>query len=77
MSKATTTRKVDYFHLPRPLWRKLKKCLPKAEEQDEARWQAESLRAGRRQRYLVRALDRLPVEGSSSRLVWSVLERHP
>ncbi len=29
MSKATTTRKVDYFHLPRPLWRKLKKCLPK------------------------------------------------
>jgi putative transposase len=29
MSKATTTRKVDDFRLPRPLWRKLKKCLPK------------------------------------------------
>lgn len=29
MNKATTTRKVDYFRLPRPLWRKLKKCLPK------------------------------------------------
>jgi transposase len=30
MSKATTTtRKVDYFRIPRPLWRKLKKCLPK------------------------------------------------
>ena len=31
LSKATTTtrRKVDYFHLPRPLWRKIKKCLPK------------------------------------------------
>ena len=29
MSKATTTRKVDYFRLPRPLWRKVKKCLPK------------------------------------------------
>ena len=29
MREATTTRKVDYFHLPRPLWRKLKKCLPK------------------------------------------------
>lgn len=28
VSKATTTRKVDYFRLPRPLWRKLKKCLP-------------------------------------------------
>jgi putative transposase len=29
MREATTTRRVDYFHLPRPLWRKLKKCLPK------------------------------------------------
>jgi putative transposase len=29
MSKATTTRKVDYFRLPRPLWRKIKKLLPK------------------------------------------------
>jgi hypothetical protein len=29
MREATTTRSVDYFNLPRPLWRKLKKCLPK------------------------------------------------
>ena len=29
MSKATTTSKVDYFRIPRPLWRKLKKHLPK------------------------------------------------
>jgi putative transposase len=29
MREATTQSKVDYFHLPRPLWRKLKKCLPK------------------------------------------------
>ena len=29
MSKATTSRKVDYFRLPRPLWRKIKKHLPK------------------------------------------------
>jgi putative transposase len=29
MKEATTTRGVDYFHLPRPLWRKLNKCLPK------------------------------------------------
>src|SRR5918994_7595052 len=28
MSRATTTSKVDYFRLPRPLWRKLKKHLP-------------------------------------------------
>ena len=29
MREATTTSKVDYFRLPRPLWRKLKKHLPK------------------------------------------------
>jgi putative transposase len=29
MREATTTKGVDYFNLPRPLWRKLKKCLPK------------------------------------------------
>jgi putative transposase len=29
MGEATTTPKMDYFRLPRPLWRKLKKCLPK------------------------------------------------
>jgi putative transposase len=29
MKEATTTRKMDYFRLPRPLWRKLKKYLPK------------------------------------------------
>jgi putative transposase len=29
MSEATTQRKMDYFRLPRPLWRKLKKYLPK------------------------------------------------
>jgi hypothetical protein len=29
MREATTTSSVDYFNLPRPLWRKLKKCLPR------------------------------------------------
>ena len=29
MCKTTTSRKVDYFRLPRPLWRKLKKHLPR------------------------------------------------
>jgi transposase len=29
MSKTTTSSKVDYFRLPRPLWRKLKKHLPR------------------------------------------------
>ena len=29
MREATTTTKADYFCLLRPLWRKLKKCLPK------------------------------------------------
>ena len=29
MTEATTTPKMDYFRMPRPLWRKLKKYLPK------------------------------------------------
>lgn len=29
MSKATTARKVNYFRLPRPLWRNIKRRLPK------------------------------------------------
>jgi hypothetical protein len=38
MSKATTTTtKVDYFPLPRPLWRKLKKCLPKKKKRKKTR----------------------------------------
>src|SRR5215208_3427331 len=32
MREATTTTKADYFCLPRPLWRKLKKCLPKTRQ---------------------------------------------
>ncbi len=33
MNKATTTtRKLNYFRLPRPLWRKLNKYLPKKRE---------------------------------------------
>lgn len=47
------------------------------EKEDEARWQAQGLRPGRRQRYLVCALDRLPVEGGSSGLVWGLLQRYP
>jgi putative transposase len=37
MREATTTRKVDYFRLPRPLWRKLKKCLPKKRKKSKKR----------------------------------------
>jgi len=51
MSKATTTRKVDYFRLPRPLWRKVKKCLPR-----KKRWKTR--RGGR-----PRASDRAVVNG--------------
>ena len=29
MSKSGKPKAVDYFHLHRPLWRQLKKCLPK------------------------------------------------
>jgi putative transposase len=37
MSKATTTSKVNYFRLPRPLWRKLKKHLPKKRNNNSKR----------------------------------------
>ncbi len=58
MSKATTTRrKVDYFRLPRPLWRKLKKCLPKKKSKQSSR------RGGR-----PRACDRAAING-----IWYVL----
>jgi putative transposase len=59
MSKATTTtRKVDYFRLPRPLWRKLKKCLPKKTKNKRS-----SRRGGR-----PRASDRAVING-----IWYVL----
>lgn len=35
MSEATTQRKMDYFRLPRPLWRKLKKYLPKQNQKKQ------------------------------------------
>lgn len=59
MSKATTTtRKVDYFRLPRPLCRKLKKCLPKQHKSKKS-----SSRGGR-----PRASDRAAIDG-----IWYVL----
>jgi hypothetical protein len=68
MREATTTRRVDYFNLLRPLWRKPKKCLPKKERKMSTK--------GGRPRACDRAvinaqigtcsLDRMPVEGSPS-----------
>ena len=64
MGKATTTRKVDYFRLPRPLWRKVKKCLAQEkEEEDEASAAGKGFRAACRQRHQARALKWLTVEG--------------
>jgi putative transposase len=37
MREATTTSKVDYFRLPRPLWRKLKKHLPRKKRNNSKR----------------------------------------
>ena len=45
------------------------------EEEQEAGRQAEGVRQSRRQRYLVRALERLPMEGRSSGVVWGLLQR--
>ena len=53
----TTKKSVDYFRLPRPLWRKLKKCLPKKKRKKA------SSRGGR-----PRASDRAVING-----IWYVL----
>src|SRR5215208_6777916 len=37
MREATTQSKVNYFRLPRPLWRKLKKHLPKRRNKSNKR----------------------------------------
>lgn len=37
MAEATTAPKVDYFRMPRPLWRKLKKYLPKRRRRKSAK----------------------------------------
>ena len=37
MGEATTTPKMDYFRMPRPLWRKLKKYLPKPRKRVSAK----------------------------------------
>jgi putative transposase len=59
MSKATTTqKKVDYFQLPRPLWRKLKKSLP-----NNKKTSTQASRGGR-----PRASDRVVING-----IWYVL----
>ena len=60
MSKATASRKVDYFRLP-PLCGERSRSAAQ-EEGIEAGRQAEGVRQGCRQRHLVRAVDRMPVE---------------
>lgn len=47
------------------------------EEQHQAGRKAEGLRQSRRQRYVVRALDGLPMEGHSSGVVWGFRKRRP
>jgi putative transposase len=54
----TTNKSVDYFRLPRPLWRKLKKCLPKKKKRKKS-----GRRGGR-----PRVSDRAVVNG-----IWYVL----
>jgi hypothetical protein len=78
MREATTTRNVDYFNLPRPLWRKLKKCLPKKNRKSAKGGRPRaSDRALINAQIGVRALDGMEVEGPPSRLVWGFLKRGP
>lgn len=46
--REATTRRVDYFRLPRPLWRKLKKYLPKRSRQRKKRTRGGRPRASER-----------------------------
>ena len=79
MSEATTQSKVDYFNLPRPLWRKLKKHLPKKRNN--------SKKQGGRPRVSDRAsanamcgtcsVDGMPMEGCAPRVVRSLLQCYP
>ena len=68
MREAATTRSVDYFNRPRPLWRKLKKCLPK----NNRKMSTKGGRPRACDRAVINAqigtcsLDRMPVEGSPS-----------
>jgi hypothetical protein len=79
MREATITRGVDYFNLPGPLWRKLKKCLPK----NNRKMTTKGGRPRASDRAVINAqigtcsLDRMEVEGSPSRLVWGLLKRGP
>jgi hypothetical protein len=79
MKEATIAGRVDYFNLPRPLWRKLKKCLPK----NNRKMTTKGGRPRASDRAVINAqigtcsLDRMEVEGSPSRLVWGLLKRGP
>jgi hypothetical protein len=55
----TTNKSVDHFRLPRPLWRKLKKCLP-------GKRKKASKRGGR-----PRASDRAAINGIWYVLLWT------
>ena len=66
MREATTTRRVDYFNLPRPLWRKLNKCLPKRKRRTKGGRPRASDRAVINAQIGTCSLDRMEVEGHSS-----------
>ena len=60
----TTNKSVDYFRLARPLWRKLKKCLPKKKKKKSKK--ASNKRGGR-----PRASDRAAINGIWYYVLWT------
>jgi hypothetical protein len=77
MREATTQSKADYFRLPRPLWRKLKKCLPKKKRKSRRGGRPRASDRAVVKCHLVRAVDGMPVEGRAPRLVRGLRKRGP
>jgi hypothetical protein len=67
MGEATTTPKMDYFRMPRPLWRKRKKYLPKPRKRHSAKGgRPREPPRGHSPTPSATSLDRMPIEGSPS-----------
>ena len=61
--------RVDYFRVPKPLWKRIKHLLPAAGEGMPTRTPGDWQPCGA-ERHLVRVVDRLPVEGAAAEHVW-------
>ena len=73
MSKYHTEKpkNVDYFQMPTPLWKRIKKVLPK-QSKKRRRGRPPADNRARVERDLVCIVDGLPMESRSQGLVWRI-----